>query len=131
MKCYVHPDVDAVGTCTNCGKTVCSNCAMEVGGKLVCKNCAQNLANRQVSAPSAANKKEPFLALILSFLIPGLGQLYNGDLTKGIFLFLGAIVSVVLMFVCIGFLTYLAIWIYGMYDAYIYAEKINRGEVKY
>jgi TM2 domain-containing membrane protein YozV len=104
---------------------------MEVGGKLVCKNCAQNLANRQVSAPSAANKKEPFLALILSFLIPGLGQLYNGDLTKGIFLFLGAIVSVVLMFVCIGFLTYLAIWIYGMYDAYIYAEKINRGEVKY
>lgn len=131
MKCYVHPDAEAVGTCTQCGKNVCSNCAMEVDGKLVCKTCAQGMANKQVAAATAVNKKEPLFALVLSFFIPGLGQLYNGDARKGIILFVGAVVSALLMWVCLGFLTYLIIWLYGMYDAYVYAEKINRGEVKY
>lgn len=130
MKCYVHPDLDAIGTCTNCGKVVCSTCAIEVGGKVVCKNCAQNIANKQVSPAMAANRKEPLFSLILSFFIPGLGQLYNGDTTKGIILIVIWLLSIVLTFVCIGALTYLIIWLYGMYDAYTYAEKINRGEVR-
>lgn len=34
----------------------------------------------------------PILAAILSFFIPGLGQFYAGDLTKGILFFVGGIV---------------------------------------
>ncbi len=41
MKCYVHPDTDAVATCTECGKGICSECAIDVAGSIVCRNCIQ------------------------------------------------------------------------------------------
>ena len=34
MQCYKHPDVEAVGACTTCGKPVCEACAIDVGGKI-------------------------------------------------------------------------------------------------
>jgi hypothetical protein len=37
MKCYDHPKTDAVGVCSQCGKGICSKCAVEIGGKLYCK----------------------------------------------------------------------------------------------
>jgi hypothetical protein len=38
VKCYNHPDRDAVGTCSVCGQGICEACAVEVAGKLYCKN---------------------------------------------------------------------------------------------
>lgn len=125
MKCYVHPEVDSVGICTNCGKNVCSGCAVEINGKTVCKNCVQ-----ASSKQTYVKRKEPLLSLILSFLIPGLGQIYNGEGVKGVVLIIAAVISVVLATVCIGALTYLIVWLYAMYDAYVIAERINKGEVK-
>jgi len=40
MNCYNHPDVSAVGTCVNCGKAVCTECATNVAGKMYCPECA-------------------------------------------------------------------------------------------
>jgi hypothetical protein len=34
------------------------------------------------------------------------------------------------MFVMIGLVAYPVLWIYGIYDAYKTADRINRGEVK-
>lgn len=132
MKCYDHQDQEAVGVCTSCGKNICANCAMEVGGKIVCKSCAQNIANNNLHATSAiaTNHKMPLLAAILSFFVPGLGQVYNGQTGKGIALFIGAIVSVALILVVCGAFTYLAIWIYSMYDGYVVADQINKGLIK-
>ncbi len=40
LKCYQHPEVEAVGICTECGKGVCSSCAVEKGDKKIsCKAC--------------------------------------------------------------------------------------------
>lgn len=39
MHCYVHPDREAVATCTSCGRAVCDQCSIEVSGKIVCRNC--------------------------------------------------------------------------------------------
>jgi hypothetical protein len=36
MKCYNHPDRDAVGQCSQCQKGVCSECAHDVGGATLC-----------------------------------------------------------------------------------------------
>jgi TM2 domain-containing membrane protein YozV len=58
-------------------------------------------------------------SLILSFLIPGLGQIYNGEGGKGIVLIVAAIISVILIGVCISIITYPAVWIYARYDAYV------------
>ena len=39
MKCYYHPEVDAVATCTSCGKAICQSCAVDVAGRLYCQQC--------------------------------------------------------------------------------------------
>ena len=158
MKCYIHNDVDSVGVCTRCGKNVCAQCNIELDGKLVCKTCAEGMI-RSSQAPPAQPRpqpqqpqyaaqpypgypgtvvirhKEPILSLILSLFIPGLGQVYNGQIMKGIvFLALYVILWVVsglLMVVLIGFCTMvlpILIWVYAMYDAYVVAGRINRGE---
>ena len=46
---------------------------------------------------------------------------------KGILLFIGAMISGVLMLLIIGWLTWLVIWGYGIYDAYNSAQKMNSG----
>ncbi|BAI61434.1 conserved hypothetical protein [Methanocella paludicola SANAE] len=174
MKCYVHPDIDAVGTCTNCGKTVCSGCALEMNGKLICKSCIERMATQPSSqppvqpaaqpaaqpvpqptappvapvaaaAPAAPGRKEPLISLILSFFFPGLGQIYNGQMKKGIILivaylalwigmfivyFAGTVVTMGVGALCClpVLLVPMAEWVYGMYDAYKVANMINRGE---
>ena len=46
---------------------------------------------------------------------------------KGILLFFGAIVSGVLMLILIGWITWLLVWGYAIYDAYNSANKMNEG----
>ena len=36
MKCFAHPESDAVGSCKHCYKGVCSACAKDTGVGLVC-----------------------------------------------------------------------------------------------
>lgn len=124
--------------CSNCGEPlkehaiVCSNCGAPV--KEHQENKEQPSAQEKAQAeqvyetPKAAPKKEKstFLALILSFFIPGLGQVYNGNFWKGV-LFMFAVPIGAIFLIIPG----IAIWIYGMYDAYTDAEKINKGEKPY
>jgi hypothetical protein len=39
MKCYIHPERDAVGACIGCGKFICEECRVETEGKNFCKKC--------------------------------------------------------------------------------------------
>jgi TM2 domain-containing membrane protein YozV len=76
-------------------------------------------------------KRNPPLAACLS-IIPGLGQVYNGQKGKGaailvIFIFVGfclaySVIPIVVMFL---------IWIYSIADAFLTAKKINKAEVNY
>lgn len=69
--------------------------------------------------------KNPGLAAVLSFFFAGLGQIYNGQITKGIAFVVIQIINAFLMLVLIGFLTFPAFWIWGMIDAYRTAERLN------
>ena len=69
--------------------------------------------------------KNPGLAAILSFFITGLGQIYNGQIAKGIGLLIAGAISAGLCAVVIGFILLHIVWIYGIYDAYKTAERIN------
>lgn len=40
MNCYVHPEVSAVGTCSNCGRGICQQCMTVVDSKIYCRACA-------------------------------------------------------------------------------------------
>jgi len=65
------------------------------------------------------NHKNETLAAILSFLIPGLGQVYVGKIGRGITLF---ILSFIGLFLVIG---YIIVWAYSVYDAYRLAKYYN------
>lgn len=70
--------------------------------------------------------KNPGVAAVLSFFICGLGQIYNGQIFKGIVVIICYAISWVLTFVLIGWLIVPVMWIWGMYDAYKNAERINK-----
>ncbi len=72
-------------------------------------------------------EKSPGLAAVLSFFWAGLGQIYNGEISKGIVMMVAYVVSCILMAAVIGFITTPILWIYGMVDAYKTAEKFNAG----
>lgn len=67
-------------------------------------------------------RKSSGIAVVLSFLIPGLGQIYVGKIGLGILFILLSSIFVVLMFFLIGIPLYLVLWVYSMYDAYKSAE---------
>ena len=37
MKCFYHPETDAVGTCKNCHRGICRGCAAERSEGIACK----------------------------------------------------------------------------------------------
>lgn len=75
-------------------------------------------------------KKSTGIAAVASFIFPGLGQIYNGQIGKGIMFVIIAIICALLIIVLIGFLLYPLFWIYNIYDAYNSAKKINAGIIK-
>ncbi len=93
----------------------------------------------EATAGATTNDKEvnEVLAALISFLIPGVGQIYNGQTARGL-AFLGIyfafwVFTVIMMFLLIGFIImFMAplIHIAAAADAYIQAGKINAGEVR-
>lgn len=69
--------------------------------------------------------KSPGLAAVLSFLICGLGQIYNGQILKGFVFLVIYLISWLMMLVLIGYITTPILWIWGTVDAYRKAEQIN------
>lgn len=111
MLCAFHTGRVAVDKCKKCSKDICHECLVFVAGQVYCSECAPI-----ATALGGVNRtRDPFLALGLSLICPGMGQVYNGEITKGLTIFLSAI--------------FILPWIYGLFDAFRFAEKINRGQL--
>ena len=39
MKCFMHPDVEAIATCKKCGKAMCANCSAYSNHSGICPQC--------------------------------------------------------------------------------------------
>jgi TM2 domain-containing membrane protein YozV len=102
----------------------CENCGAEIDRRAeICPKCG-------VRIQPPAEIRNPGVSLILSFFIPGLGQLYNGQITKGlIFIAIGFFLALTIILL-IGIILYPLFWIYNMYDAYDTAKKVNAGIIK-
>jgi TM2 domain-containing membrane protein YozV len=74
--------------------------------------------------------RSPGVAAVLSFFWCGLGQIYNGQIGKGIAMGIAYFFSYLLMYVLIGFITTPILWIWGMVDAYRTAEQLNRSDAR-
>jgi TM2 domain-containing membrane protein YozV len=81
-----------------------------------------------VAAPAPKLPKTPIAALVLSFVFPGLGQIYNGQINKAFAFFGGFVTS---MFCAINidpmpFALFLPfVFLYGLVDAWKSATAIN------
>lgn len=119
-----------MATCPNCGKSTpegkfCEHC----GASMQTTQTFQQPAAQPVFTPQpvpARADKSGGIAAILSFLFTGSGQVYNGQLGKGIGILICAIIGYMLYFI-----PGMIVWIYGMYDAYSTANKMNTGEIPY
>jgi len=47
MKCYIHPEIEAVAACTTCGKALCESCAIDVEGRISCRQCLSERSTRR------------------------------------------------------------------------------------
>lgn len=117
--------------CSSCGKEIvegmkfCPSC----GGKTVVYDAPIPVQSQIVQTP--AKIKDPGIAVVLSFFIPGVGHIYVGKIGEGIFFLVSGIVTTIVGFIYPSYwVVYLIIWVLAMYNAYAWAEKINRGEIK-
>jgi len=135
--------------CSNCGKevdvntTFCPQCGTRFGGEKVepqtkfCQSCGEKININAEICPHCgvrvanirpSEDKSVLLSAILSFLFPGLGHLYIGLNRKAISFIIAYIVSAILVFILIGFVLMLAVWIWAMVDSIKSTEAINNGE---
>jgi hypothetical protein len=103
MNCFWHPHTPAIAQCTDCQHPLCEVCTVRVNTRPYCEACAAH-----------HHQHSPLTALLFGLLVPGLGQLYNGDYLKAVIIFLT------------GWL--LLPWVYGLFDAVLVAQEIAEGK---
>lgn len=75
MKCFIHPEAEAVGVCVHCGRAVCSSCSTIVAGKMLCDKCAANgsaVTLRKQTGKPIAGGILGIIAGIIVFFIGGI-----------------------------------------------------------
>lgn len=116
MNCTNHPEVEAQGMCTYCGKPFCKECLVEVKGRMYCKEDLGNVLDEAKQSAAAATptinitntndsvntnvnggfiagpRKSRTVALILCivgfFGFAGLHRMYVGKVGSGVLHFL-------------------------------------------
>ncbi|NLJ85169.1 MAG: zinc ribbon domain-containing protein [Firmicutes bacterium] len=121
--------------CVNCGvyplnsRNYCQECGAKTTEKQeVCTNCGVRLIHRaratvMPSIPQGKDKN-PTTAAIISCFIPGAGQIYLGQLHKGLAIIAAAIMSGILTGGTLSFL----VWIVAIVDAYRIGTKVAQGQ---
>jgi hypothetical protein len=109
-----------------------------------CNSCGAPVA-RKPDPPVQTDTRNPWQAVAFSFVVPGWGQWYNGKTVTGLKFFGVFLILIISMYIAkfanIYFLSGMAaaflllgislVWVYGLYDAYKTAERINKGEERF
>lgn len=142
--------------CKNCGNEVdnkaeiCPKCGVRIATEptipmVYCRKCGNQIHESAEICPKCgvrnikkADEKDPFIAILASFFIIGLGQAYNKQVEKGIIFFISAVIITILVNAIpdtdqpasgIVALALIGLWIYNIYDAYKRAKEINAGQL--
>ena len=97
-----------------------------------CPSCGVRLPSNDTICPrcgygqvTTVKSKSSVLAALLSALVMGLGQLYNGQVTKGIMLFAIEVICIFFSWLIIPLFFGFSFYIYGIIDAYESANQIT------
>jgi hypothetical protein len=136
MNCAYHPETVAVVNCNGCGKPLCRACDHRIKGFPFCESCIVtgvellNIRNQASNSDVIKRRISPAISLVLSFVCPGLGAAYNGQLSKALVhfavfvsLFQLAMVTSSPIFI-FGFI---GIWIFTAIDAWRTAQVLCAG----
>ena len=96
----------------------CQNCGTELADNATfCSNCGSRVK---------AKTKNIYIALILTFILSGLGSIYAGNVKKGLILLALRILFAALgVFLNIFFIFSMLVWAYAFYEAYKDVEIAN------
>ncbi len=112
MFCHIHSKRLAVDKCSQCGTPLCADCATTFRGNVLCGACSPE--GKKVLKRKPSYYRNPIFAALLS-IIPGFGQFYTGQLFKGV--------------IVLSTFWLIIPWLYGIYDAYATACRINNRDV--
>lgn len=136
MNCAYHGQNVAVVNCNGCGKPLCPACDHRVKGFPYCQDCIvsgvellRNHSNTNYSNVVKTNTS-PVIAVILSFICPGLGAAYNGQTSKALIyfaVFVGLIQMAILSKMPLFVFGFLGMWLYTAVDAWKTAKLIRTG----
>jgi hypothetical protein len=138
MRCSYHSTNAAVVECSRCARPLCPACDHRIRGFPYCQDCivagVEILQSRVplLEAPQQLSRRtSPWIALLLSFVMPGLGSAYNGQTTKALVHFalfascaqLAAVTNALAFFI----LASIAVWLFAAVDAFRTAQLIRAG----
>lgn len=83
MTCANHPRVEAQQCCEKCGKNLCAECAVDIGGRPWCTNCLETLVAASTGPASRLTHPSSRIVAGLLSIIPGAGHMYLGFIGKG------------------------------------------------
>ena len=128
MKCYFHPETDAVATCARCGKAICQSCAVNVAGRLFCQQCLATgpvATSQAVEVPTVPTNRNALISMLcglggwLLFLI-----ILCFNFTIGSLIAIGTMGVGLICLIPIGFLPYLG-WIPAVVTGHIAIKQLN------
>jgi hypothetical protein len=138
MNCSYHGANTAVVECSRCARPLCAACDHRIRGFPYCQDCIvagvemlQTRAPLLVAPQQLRRRTSPWIALLLSFVMPGLGAAYNGQTTKALVHFamfascmqLAAVTNARAFFA----LAALAVSLFAAVDAFRTAQLIRAG----
>jgi TM2 domain-containing membrane protein YozV len=125
--------------CPECGKPLaneaakfCDNCGAKLSAAPTItvqppkSGTAGSSTQGPVTLVQPVEEKSTAVAAICSLVIPGLGQVYDGKLERGLLIFFGTVIGFFLLFI-----PGLCVWAFGIYDAYDIACKMNNKEIPF
>lgn len=105
----------------------CSHCGAKISKEAeICPKCGVRVKEQPINI----EVKSAGISAVLSYVYPGLGQIYNGQIGKGIIFLIIGVILILTMFLLIGFILYPLFWVYNIYDAYNTAKMINEHKLK-
>ena len=138
MNCAYHLTNRAVVQCSRCSRPLCPACDHRIRGFPYCQDCivagVELLQQRPalVEAPQSVRRKtSQWIALLLSFIFPGLGAAYNGQTSKAVVhfaLFAGCLQMASMTNAPAFFmLAATGTWLFAAVDAFRTAQLIRAG----
>lgn len=117
------------------GEAFCRDCGAVIDARAeICPECGVRQRDPPKSSVDSAlddlfEGGNPFVAAVLSAVFPGLGQLYNRELERGLVFAVGFLVATASVMVLIGFFLAPAVWLYAVYDALRGVRRLHPGRL--